>query len=175
MRMIISAAHKQDSEPSQEQGDEAQFLLDNLEENVDCYSLPTDFDEIVALSASRAGHSSSLELLLLDSCSTLNLISNPDLLRDIHDVPAGIVVHCNAGDVFINKMGYLGDFPVPVWYNPNGIANILSLHIIAQHYHIRYDSRKKDAFYVTGPDNVRVDFVPTTKGLYACDAKSDSA
>lgn len=77
--------------------------MDNLEETDDFYySLPTNFDDIVALTAAQSGHS-PMELLLLDSCSTLNLISNPRLVHDIHEVPKGIVVHCNAGDVYVDK------------------------------------------------------------------------
>ncbi len=54
-------------------------------------------------------------MLVLDSASTLNMVCDPDLLHDIHDVPIGINVRCNAGQVTITRQGYLGDFPEPVW------------------------------------------------------------
>jgi len=114
-------------------------------------------------------------MLLLDSCSTLNLISNKELLHDIHKVPTGVRVQCNAGSITTNLKAYLGDFPVPVWYHPGGIVNILSFHIVARHYHIQYDNSKRDAFFVTGPNGVKVGFETTAEGLYACNTASGNA
>jgi hypothetical protein len=147
-----------------------QYLLDNLEETGDYYTLPSDVFEIVAMSASRV-NLPTLQLLLLDSCSTLCLISNPDLLDNIHEVPVGVRVRCNAGTTHTNLQGYLGDFPEPVWYNPGGIVNILSLKVVAKYYNVEYISRTEDAFIVTGPNGVRVKFELTAKGLYACSVR----
>ena len=36
-------------------------------------------------------------------------------------------MHCNAGTVRVHQQGYLGSYPRPVWYHPNGITNIMSL------------------------------------------------
>jgi hypothetical protein len=66
--------------------------------------------------------------LLLDTCSTVNLISNHQMLRDVHIVDKTVHVRCTAGITTTNQMGTLGNFPEPVWYNPSGIANILSLN-----------------------------------------------
>ena len=65
--------------------------------------------------------------ILLDTRSLANLISNPSLLKDIHTVDRTMNIHCNAGYTSTNQMGHMGDYLVPVWYNPEGIANILSL------------------------------------------------
>ena len=78
--------------------------------------------------------------LLLDSCSSTNLISNPKLLHNIHTVDCTLTIRCNAGNVTTNQMGYLGDYPEAVWYNPAGIANILSQANITQHYRITMDT-----------------------------------
>ena len=40
----------------------------------------------------------------------------------------------------MNQMGYLGEYPDPVWLNPNGIGNILSQNEVAQHYHLTMDT-----------------------------------
>ena len=37
------------------------------------------------------------DLLLLDSCSTVNIISNRDMLSNIHKVKQPLRVQCNAG------------------------------------------------------------------------------
>ena len=49
--------------------------------------------------------------LLIDSCSTINIISSPNLLHGIHHVSNPIRVCCNAGVTILNQMGYLGDYP----------------------------------------------------------------
>jgi len=78
--------------------------------------------------------------ILLDSCSSVNLISDGTLLRDIHDTDEALTVHCNAGVVTVKQKGYFDMYPEPVWYNPKGIANILSLHNVASHYHVAFDN-----------------------------------
>jgi hypothetical protein len=67
--------------------------------------------------------------LLLDSCSTIDIVSNASLLRNIHSVECP-----NAGQVQLDHQGYLGDYPYPVWYSPEGVANILSLNNVASKY-----------------------------------------
>ena len=69
-------------------------------------------------------------VLLIDSCSSVNLICNSDLLHDIVTVDWHMRVHCNAGVRTTNQQGQLGNFPKPVWYNPKGVAKILSLNSV---------------------------------------------
>ena len=57
--------------------------------------------------------------LLLDSCSTTNLISNKSWLCDIHDDGTSILVRCNAGTITLTHKGYFGSYPEPLWYNPH--------------------------------------------------------
>jgi hypothetical protein len=71
--------------------------------------------------------------LLIDSCSLVNMVANEELLHDITPVQNPINVHCNAGTVSVNRNGLLGDYPEQVWFNPHGIANILSLDNVLQH------------------------------------------
>ena len=85
-------------------------------------------------------HDLPLLWLLLDSCSTADIFANADLLTDIHDVPNPIWVRCNAGRIQLTQQGYFGNYPYPVWYNPKGVANILSLNNVAQHYRITMDT-----------------------------------
>jgi hypothetical protein len=73
------------------------------------------------------------DTLLLDSCSTVSLISNGSILHGIHMVNCHMHVCCNVGVQSTNQMGYLGDFPEPVWYDPKGVANILLLFIIQKY------------------------------------------
>jgi hypothetical protein len=54
-----------------------------------------------------------------------------------------------------------------VWYNPDGVANIMSLFVVKKHYRVRYDSEQQDALLVTKPTGQTMVFKPTSKGLYA--------
>ena len=69
--------------------------------------------------------------LLLDSQSTTDAISNPDLLRNIHEVKGSLTIHTQAGKAVTKLRGTLPGYGM-VWYCPNGIANILSLANVAK-------------------------------------------
>jgi hypothetical protein len=66
----------------------------------------------------------------------------------------------------------MGDFPEPVWYNPKGVANIMSLFVVMKYYQVQYDSGKQDAILVTKPNGSIMVFKATTKGLYALEDAS---
>jgi hypothetical protein len=108
----------------------------------------------------------SCNILLLDSCSSVNLVCNGDLLHDITTVEWSMSVRYNAGVRKTNQQGRLGDFPEPVWYNPKGVANILSLDSVKKHYRVTYDSKGGDTFVVTDNHGPKLHFKPTKNGLY---------
>ena len=73
-----------------------------------------------------------------------------------------------------NQQGRLGNFPEPVWYNPKGVANILSLNSVKKYYRVTYDSAGSDTFVVTDTNSLKLHFKPSTKiGLYALQGSSD--
>ena len=104
--------------------------------------------------------------LLLDSCSTTNLICNKDWLHDIHENGTSITIRCNAGAVLLTKQGYFGTYPEPVWFNPQGIANIMSLDNVAKYFHITMDTDAEKAMLVHKDNGQAMKFIPTGKGLY---------
>ncbi len=53
-------------------------------------------------------------------------------------VPRGIKINCNAGAVMTDKRGKYGG--LNVWYIPDGITNIFSMHELEKMYHITYNS-----------------------------------
>ena len=154
--------------------DDAQFLVDNLDQVEDYLAVSYDLAgvslaiDVDTVEADFIAFQSNESTLLLDSCSTLNLFADKSLLHDIHEVDKYMHVRCNAGVTSTNLMAWFRDFPEPVWYNPDGVANILSLYIITQHYAVTMDSEKDNAFYVTKPDGTMLRFAPVGKGLYAC-------
>jgi hypothetical protein len=64
--------------------------------------------------------------VLLDNQSTVDVFSNPMLLQNIRKVDRSMHIQCTAGTTSTNMMGDLDGYG-PVWYYPEGIANILSL------------------------------------------------
>ena len=88
--------------------------------------------------------------LMLNSCSTLNLISNKSWLLDIHEVDTAMHIHSTGGVSVTPKMGYLGNYPTPVWYLAGSHANILSLHDITQHYQVTMDTAMENALILHG-------------------------
>ena len=151
-----------------ESEDEAQFLLesmDNLEENVDGYEMADRLESCFHILKDM--HYLPRDILLLDSCSTVCMICNRELLHGIHKVDRGLSVRCNAGVRTTQLKGYLGDFPEPVWFDPGGVANVLSLHIIIKYYRVSYDSAVSDEFLIEVSSDTTLHFTPTAKGLYA--------
>jgi hypothetical protein len=146
--------HRQEEQDDDEGNDEdAQFLLDKLDQ-VEEYSCSfhiidnidpphTKCPDFIAYTAKDGRQ------LVLDSASTLNLITDEALLHGIHHVKRTMRVRCNAGVTSTDLMGWLGDYPKPVWFNPKGVANILSLFLVKTYYRIQYDSATKDTFMVT--------------------------
>jgi hypothetical protein len=85
-------------------------------------------------------HGLPLLWLLIDSCSTTDIFANASLLSNIHTATKPIWVRCNAGRIQLTQQGYFGNYPHPVWYNPKGVANILSLANVTKHYRVTMDS-----------------------------------
>ena len=80
-------------------------------------------------------------LCLLDNQSTCNAIINKKYLSNIIDDPNGkyLRVYCNAGVKHTNKIGDLPGYSDPVWYNPKGISNILSLVLFHKNHPVAYN------------------------------------
>ena len=99
--------------------------------------------------------------VLLDSQSTIDVFCNPKLLKNIRTVEKSIDIHCNAGITSTNVVGDLDGYGT-VWYDPNGIANILSLHRVIDNYHVQFDSRDGNKFVVWRNDGSSRPFTPRT-------------
>ena len=81
-------------------------------------------------------------------------------------------IRCNAGSRYTNQQGYLPGYGV-VWYDPQAIANILSLSNVSLRYRVKYDSKEDNRFEVTLPSGRKKVFVKSEFGLYYLDAAAE--
>eukprot|EP00957_Ditylum_brightwellii_P029232 2209214-Ditylum_brightwellii.AAC.1 len=83
--------------------------------------------------------------VLLDSQSTVNVFCNAKLSRNIHKADRALDIFSNAGQ---STTGLIGDLPgfKTVWYQHDGIANILSLSNVQENHQVTYDSEQGNCF-----------------------------
>ena len=97
----------------------------------------------------------------LNGCSTVTTFKSGKYLKGIKAVQGGIKINCNTGAVVTNKRGtYEG---LKVWYLPDGIANIFSMHELEKLYRITYDSWK--GYYIVHTPKGEVRFYKDEQGL----------
>jgi len=112
--------------------------------------------------------------ILLDSQSTVGILSNKKLLTNIRDSKRTLTLYCNTGKAIIIQMGDLKGYG-SVWYYPQGIENIQSLNNVEKKHKVTYDSSTKTGFVVHKADVNNHVFMPSKKGLYFSDVKTDTA
>jgi hypothetical protein len=109
--------------------------------------------------------------ILLDSQSTTDAISNPKLLKDIHEVQGSLTIHTQAGKAVTKLRGTLPGYG-EVWFCPDGIANILSLARVTKLHMVTFDSANGNQFAVTKKDGNKRVFKQSEHGLYYFDMSS---
>jgi len=112
--------------------------------------------------------------VLLDSQSTVSVFRNAKYLKDIRKGNKRLKVHTNGGTQFSSLIGdtSFGE----VWYNPNSLANILSMAAVRKQYRITMDRSVEAAMYGHRKDGTMMKFKEFAPGLYYYDAdKSNSS
>jgi hypothetical protein len=119
--------------------------------------------------------------IALDSGSSIHIFKDAFLLTDIHaDDKSSIGVRTTDSKFRINKIGRLCKdlnlLPLPsdgYYFYPKGVANILSLAMIADTKRVMMDTRIDDAIYVFNEDGTYVRFARTPNGMYCIDINTD--
>ena len=117
----------------------------------------------------------SSRFILLDSESTHCTFYTKGYLCNIRTSDNPILVHTNGGQMMCTLEGYLSGFGW-VYFNPAGIANILSLAVVeSRGRRITYDSWAGGIFQLHNPDTGKiVSFHKLPSGLYVHDVKTPS-
>jgi hypothetical protein len=108
--------------------------------------------------------------VLIDSQSTTDAYSNPDLLTDIHEVRGSLTIHTQTGKAVTKLRGTVPGYG-EVWFCPEGIANILSLANVAKTMEVTFDSTNGNQFEVTKADGKKRIFKQSEHGLYYYDMR----
>jgi hypothetical protein len=109
--------------------------------------------------------------ILIDSQSTTDAYSNPDLLTDIHEVRGSLTIHTQTGKAVTKLRGTVPGYG-EVWFCPGGIANILSLANVAKTMEVTFDSSNGNQFEVTKTDGKKRIFKQSEHGLYYYDMRT---
>jgi hypothetical protein len=107
--------------------------------------------------------------ILLDSQSTVSVFKNRHLLTNIRASPNPLRVHTNGGVQFSTQMGTVRNFG-DVWYNPESLANILSMAEVSKVCRITMDTFVTKAMHVHRADGSLMTFQEYSNGLYFYDA-----
>jgi hypothetical protein len=78
-------------------------------------------------------------------------LSNPSLLKNVHEVQGSLTIHTQAGKALTKLKGTVPGYG-EVWYCLKGIANILSLVHVAKTRLVKFDSTNGNQFEVTKDD-----------------------
>ena len=109
--------------------------------------MQSNFETRAATLLSQNKGKININWVLLDSQSTVDMFSNPHMLSNIRVASETVDIHCNAGMRTVNMIGDLNGYGT-IWFDPKGIANILSLHRVIDRHHVQFDSRSDNNFIV---------------------------
>ena len=78
----------------------------------------------------------------------------------------------NGGSLMYNNYGHLSLLPdLEVYYNPDSIANLLSMAYVTEHYRATMDSAVENSIIVHVGDGNDLKFLTCVRGLYYFDTK----
>ncbi|CAJ1928546.1 unnamed protein product [Cylindrotheca closterium] len=108
-----------------------------------------------------------LDHVIMDSGCTNTTICNGELMHGLRQAEKELDMHTtNVGNRVLDEEGFLGRFPPPVYYDEDGIANVLAMReMIAAGYCITMDTDFDNAFVVHCDGDRQMRFV-NRKGVF---------
>ena len=115
--------------------------------------------------------------ILLNTCSTVNVCRNASIITDIRTCnnDKELTIVTNGGSQDYNQIGFFKYLPIPIYYNPKSIANILSFKEVASvpGICITMDTLTEKAIFVLLPDGRKMKFKECEVGLYYFNVNND--
>ena len=129
---------------------------------------PFAYSDAVLLNSSTSSIDNNW--VILDSASGIDLFKNPALVSDISHSDQNLNVLSHGGTRQVNKTARVAGYPSRVWFDPNGVANIIALKNLRKYFDVSYDSRTSDTFEVYDIDGTHLmTFKPWIDGLWYYD------
>ena len=130
-----------------------------------------DRQEEISLTQDDGGQTIDKNWIPLDSQSTIDMFSNPNLLRNIRATQFTMRVRGTGGVETTNMIGDLPGYG-QVWFKDGGIANILSLSRVQKLYQVTYDSMNGNCFIIHMREK-NMHFCQSREGLYYYDTRHE--
>jgi hypothetical protein len=143
-----------------------QLLMQRIHNHLEAYSfssqgLSEDHGRVNNVAANK--NNKSQDWILLDNQSTVDVFINPRLVKDIRVTDTIMHIHYHPGTSSTRLQATLPGYGT-VWFDPKGIANILSLLNVKNKYRVTFDSSIDDTFYVHKSDGSTRKFVALQSG-----------
>jgi len=153
--------------------------LAELEEGVDQLNIKESDDDSNGLSFFQKDDGNTQlnsHYLYLDTCTNFHSACSDEHLTNLRRVKGGgLVSRCNAGTTQTKMKGNFGN--LELWYNPSGIANLLSFDKMEKDgYEFTYQTKRTGGRYVCHTPNGDVKFEKCNKlGFHYVDMRSNEA
>jgi hypothetical protein len=141
---------------------------DTVSEEADILLSDGERHETTFQSIGQNGGAINKNWMLIDTGSTVNVVSNKEMLEDVHEEKGSLTIHTQTGKGKTNMRGELPGYG-QVWYHEGGIANILSLAKVKETRHVAFDSANGNEFVVTNDNGSQRVFKQSPRGLYYYD------
>ena len=83
------------------------------------------------------------EIILLDSQSTMDVFSNPELVTETFKSSSSMQLKSNDGTMLVTHKAKMASYHKKNWFIKRAITNIIALSNIIQKYRVTYDSYDK--------------------------------
>ena len=128
--------------------------------NLFIFSNPKVRIKILTYLNQTLGGNLSKNWILLDNQRTLDQFVNDKCHTNMNTIQQPITIFCNAGCTFMNHKGSFGG--ISVWYNPNRIANVLSLKMVTDHYLVTYNNNDRGGVFPVHTPKCNIEYTTPT-------------